>query len=45
MRLQLRQFARLIALSSGMLLASGCDVAEQVAATIRSAFRIVDVWV
>jgi hypothetical protein len=45
MKLQRRQIARLIALSSGMLLASGCDVADQVVATIQFAFRIIDVWV
>lgn len=40
-----RRFAVLTVLSSGMLLASGCDVADQVLATIAAAFRIVDIWV
>jgi hypothetical protein len=34
-----------VALASGLLLASGCSVADQVLATIEFAFRIVDVWV
>jgi hypothetical protein len=35
----------LLVLSSGMLLAGGCDVADQILSTIGLAFRIVDVWV
>ncbi len=45
MRSQRRRIAGLIALSSGMVLASGCDMADQVLATIAAAFRIVDIWV
>ncbi len=35
----------LLALSGGMLLSGGCDVADAVLETIRLAFNIVDVWV
>ncbi|MFQ5807964.1 MAG: hypothetical protein ACE5I3_16080 [Phycisphaerae bacterium] len=42
---QRRRIVGLIALSSGTVLASGCDVADQVLATIGFAFRIVDIWV
>ena len=45
MKLQRRRIAGLLALSSGMALASGCSVADQVLATIQAAFRIVDIWV
>ena len=40
-----RRLAVLLALSGGTLLASGCDVADQILSTIGLAFRIVDVWV
>ena len=39
------RFTGLLVVSSGMLLASGCSVADQVLSTIGLAFRIVDVWV
>ncbi len=39
-----KRMIALLVLSSGMTLASGC-VAEQVIATIATAFRIVDIWV
>jgi hypothetical protein len=45
MRLQQRRVAGLLALSSGLVLASGCDVADQVLATVAAALRIVDIWV
>lgn len=45
MEAQRRRIAGLIALSSGMVLATGCDVTDQVLATIEFAFRIVDIWV
>ena len=44
MRSQRRRIAGLAALSSGMVLASGCSMADQVLATIELAFRIVDLW-
>ena len=40
-----RRIIGLLALSSGTVFASGCDVADQILATIEFAFRIVDVWV
>jgi hypothetical protein len=40
-----RRIIGLLALSSGTVFASGCDVADQVLATIELALRIVDVWV
>jgi hypothetical protein len=45
MRCQRRRIAGLIALSSGLVLANGCDVTDQILATIGFAFRIVDIWV
>jgi len=45
MRAQRGRIAALIALSSGVVLAGGCGVADQILATIGLAFRIVDVWV
>ena len=40
-----RRIAGLIAMSSGTLLASACDAADQVLATIEFALRITDIWV
>jgi hypothetical protein len=45
MKLQCRRIAGLIALSSGVVLASGCSLADQILSTVGLAFRIVDVWV
>ena len=42
---QRRRFAALIALSSAMVLASGCSVVDEILATIDFALRIADIWV
>lgn len=46
MRSQPGRIAGLVALSSGLVLATGCDdVTDQILATIEFALRILDIWV
>jgi hypothetical protein len=44
MRFTSRRIVGLIAMSAGLIFATGCDEAGQIAATIELALRIVDVW-
>ncbi len=44
MRLWCRRIMGLIVLSGGLAFTTGCDEANQIAATIELALRIVDVW-
>jgi len=39
------RIAALLVGSGGLVLATGCDVADEVLATIEAALRIVDIWV
>jgi len=45
MRRAKRRWLTLISLAAGTLSASGCNLADQIAETVRLALSIADVWV